>query len=312
MGLEIPQGFHSLQDLGQPDHRIRRAVLTLFVENNSGPIPIGTAFAVTSTGLLMTAAHNIAHIRKNLGRPKQAYVLYMTDQVLVNDEDVVVAVSARKWPITTVWTENIDIGFCWLKAPSTLDIDPLSELSPFVLSPAMPPVGSSILAFGHYNMQRVSNNTIESLSFAQDDAFTTGTVTDLFPEGRDRGMLSFPCFQTDARFEHGMSGGPVINEAGAVCGVICSSLPPDEEYPGHISYVSAIWPAMRMLLPPRGATTASLATPLVIDSVGMDVKLGEDRIRVDGSIAQVTVERLGIHDATVAYHHIEVDIQPSE
>lgn len=56
-------------------------------------------------------------------------------------------------------------------------------------------------------------------------------------------MLTFPCFQTDARFDHGMSGGPVFNEAGYVCGVICSSYQVEND-PGYISHVSLIWPAM--------------------------------------------------------------------
>lgn len=41
-----------------------------------------------------------------------------------------------------------------------------------------------------------------------------------------------------------MSGGPIINEAGYVVGVICSSLPPTEEDPKYISYGSLIWPVL--------------------------------------------------------------------
>lgn len=56
-------------------------------------------------------------------------------------------------------------------------------------------------------------------------------------------MLNFPCFQTDARFEPGMSGGPIFRENGSVCGVICSGGLGGEK-DGYISNASLIWPAM--------------------------------------------------------------------
>lgn len=43
-----------------------------------------------------------------------------------------------------------------------------------------------------------------------------------------------------------MSGGPVFNDDGEVCGIICSSLPADEECNEHISYVTTLWPLMGM------------------------------------------------------------------
>jgi hypothetical protein len=33
-------------------------------------------------------------------------------------------------------------------------------------------------------------------------------------------MLPFPCFEIEARFDPGMSGGMVIDQAGALCGLI--------------------------------------------------------------------------------------------
>ncbi len=43
-----------------------------------------------------------------------------------------------------------------------------------------------------------------------------------------------------------MSGGPVLNEQGRLCGIICSNMPPPpgHEDGGHVSYVSTLWPAM--------------------------------------------------------------------
>ena len=41
-----------------------------------------------------------------------------------------------------------------------------------------------------------------------------------------------------------MSGGPVFNESGMLCGLICSNLPPDNPDFDHISYVTLLWPSM--------------------------------------------------------------------
>lgn len=49
-----------------------------------------------------------------------------------------------------------------------------------------------------------------------------GIVTDVFPEKRDSSLLSFPSYDVEAHFIGGMSGGPIFNEAGELCGLICS------------------------------------------------------------------------------------------
>ena len=48
----------------------------------------------------------------------------------------------------------------------------------------------------------------------------TGEVVEVFEKQRDAVMLPFAGFHTEAVFESGMSGGPVFNQAGYICGVI--------------------------------------------------------------------------------------------
>jgi hypothetical protein len=65
-------------------------------------------------------------------------------------------------------------------------------------------------------------------------------------------MLSFPCYEVNARFDHGMSGGLVVDESGALCGLICASLPgrtPEEE---AVSHVTTLWPMLRTLISADG------------------------------------------------------------
>ena len=70
---------------------------------------------------------------------------------------------------------------------------------------------------------------------------TTGEITEIYPEKRDSSMLPFPCYRTNARFEHGMSGGPVFNDRGHLCGLICAGSETETDY---YSYVSTLWPSM--------------------------------------------------------------------
>ena len=55
--------------------------------------------------------------------------------------------------------------------------------------------------------------------------------------------MPFPCFRTNARFDGGMSGGPVFNASGRVCGLVCSTYPPFSEDEEHASYATLVWPA---------------------------------------------------------------------
>jgi hypothetical protein len=75
-------------------------------------------------------------------------------------------------------------------------------------------------------------------------ATSTGVVEELHLEFRDKSLLPFPSFRTNARFDGGMSGAPVFNDAGHVCGIVCSGIAPMAEEDGHISYASVLWPMM--------------------------------------------------------------------
>jgi hypothetical protein len=106
-----------------------------------------------------------------------------------------------------------------------------------------PRVGSQIAAFG-YPKSRMWETTTNRWEVHTDATTATGTVLEIHHETRDRGTHPFPCFRTDARFDPGMSGGPVFNEDGNICGIICSNMPPQSADGEHASYVSTLWPCM--------------------------------------------------------------------
>ena len=73
---------------------------------------------------------------------------------------------------------------------------------------------------------------------AQSDAFE-GKITKHYPHGRDRGLLKWPCYETDMEIKRGASGGPVFvsGSSGVVFGVNCTGFDPHT-----VSYVSSLVP----------------------------------------------------------------------
>ena len=45
-----------------------------------------------------------------------------------------------------------------------------------------------------------------------------------------------------------MSGGPIFNDKGFLCGIICSNLPPIKDGEEHVSYVTCLWPLMAITI----------------------------------------------------------------
>lgn len=113
-----------------------------------------------------------------------------------------------------------------------------------VLSVTPPSIGTRVAAFGFPNSGTVPTD-LNQFSISVFPATSTGHVVEVHQAQRDRGLLSFPCFRTNARFDPGMSGGPVFDERGRLCGLVCASLPaPDGPQPEHVSYVSTLWPLL--------------------------------------------------------------------
>jgi hypothetical protein len=114
-----------------------------------------------------------------------------------------------------------------------------------------PPVGERVVGLGfHSSEAKRSKNPDGSNHIDLNDkpTATVGEVREIHIERRDTVRLNFPCFRVNARFDGGMSGGPVFNDTGQMCGVICSSMPANEENEEHVSYAASLWPAMGILI----------------------------------------------------------------
>lgn len=247
--LIIKEDFGPLPEFGR---RIQQGIMTLICIADGNIVPVGTGFVIAADGLMMTATHVVEEALKHApqkveGKSKlqlpEFYALYLTDQTHGENNEFTLG---GFLPIQRVWfSEELDIAYCWLTSPLVND-EPL-KYPIFRLSPGLPQVGENVVGFGYHKMKgslgKVEDGKVV-IDYKQDTAFTKGKILDVFPLKRDSAMLPFPCFHTNARFDHGMSGGPIMNSRGDVCGVVCSSFPQIEDNPEYISYGSLIWPAL--------------------------------------------------------------------
>lgn len=117
---------------------------------------------------------------------------------------------------------------------------------------------------------------------------TKGKVEEVHIGGRDRVVMPFPCFRTSARFDGGMSGGPLADHSGNVFGVVCSSFDTDGTG-APISYASPIGPALAIHLEmrdPDGTDRRGFLWDLVVGNA-IDVEVGASQ--VDRSGDQITI-----------------------
>lgn len=191
--------------------------------------------------------------------------LYVTAAHVVTDWIEMFGASSPEQSLE-IWAIHINPGpeysifvveHAWLSPSSDLallrtkpynDVAASSQHTECVALDLLPPkVGDRIVGFGNYspNQEVVAGpDGARHIEIHGPGAATVGEVIEVHAERRDSARLSFPCFQVNARFDGGMSGGPVFNEKGRLCGIICSSLPPTSEAEEHVSYATTLWPLM--------------------------------------------------------------------
>ncbi|MGJ5134389.1 S1 family peptidase [Bradyrhizobium oligotrophicum] len=124
---------------------------------------------------------------------------------------------------------------------------PIAWRQPLV-NPFPPAVGESVVGFGYRSSSiEVSQNDQGGphVDLQDEPMASVGVVREIYAFRRDA-LLPFPCYQVSARFDGGMSGGPVFEETGALCGIICSNFEGSHLDGEPISYVSSLWPIFRL------------------------------------------------------------------
>jgi hypothetical protein len=146
---------------------------------------------------------------------------------------------AKVW--SAPWT---DLALLLLKEPACdFEGKTLPALAMTMLPPA---VGSQLAAFGY--PRSTATESDESVLISRRGVTSVGSVVELHMDGRDRSQLRWPCFRTDAHIDGGMSGGPVFNEKGELCGLMCTSFEQTGDDDAHLSYVTLLWPMLGLTL----------------------------------------------------------------
>ncbi len=247
--------------------------------------------------MAITAKHVIEELLKNdpgimVGAPCKYEYWVCQVKWDENEHDYVV------WTIDSIATSpHSDIAIIWLRGLNDkAAIYKGWKTVPVTFDP--PQIGATVTAFGLHNVcfdgSRSNNNgKFEHIEVKCDRSISTGTVRQHYWEGRDKGMYNFPCIEVDSRFEHGMSGGLVIDEHSQACGIVCGSLNTALAEESYVSYISMLWPMMAIPvhshLIPGGIEAANyrlqdLSAQGIFTPTGWDRVFIKDEIGIGGSL----------------------------
>jgi hypothetical protein len=185
-------------------------------------------------------------------------------------------------PILKIWCNSgLDIAILQLDIPTDTRTGKKLFLPALQLSPGVPKLGEYIFGFGYHSMKWKTDPN----GYRADQRYSAsrGKVEEIHFPKRDIVFMSFPCFQTSARFDGGMSGGPIISQSGQVCGVICSSMKTDVSDGTFTSYGSLIAPALALKL--YGKDSAGVERDLFLH----DFVTG-GAVRADHTISDISVK----------------------
>jgi S1-C subfamily serine protease len=198
---------------------------------------VGTAFIIAPGGIAVTARHVVEEAITRRDQNAGAYitVLWIGSGA---DEDIQDLLGG---PIevhqAAVDGNRSDLAL--LRTSTVLRDGEPYPLPTLTLSSRLPRHGYTIAALGYtkFNVELdISDSTRRLASIEHDLHFSSGQITRVYPNGRDATFLPTACFETSARFDPGMSGGPVFGEDGYVCGVVASGMAHED---GHTSFASA-------------------------------------------------------------------------
>jgi V8-like Glu-specific endopeptidase len=206
-------------------------------------IVIGPYFAITAKHVIegYWNRYEKAQLKAKIGETVEAAGTFhiLAFQVLERGR------TGALWSVTRLWGSPFtDVAFLRLTPWSEEARRHQWRTAKMNLLP--PKVGTRVSGFG-YHSSAISHTQLEDrieVEWKDSPTTTIGEVIEIHERRRDESMLNFPCFRINAKTVGGMSGGPIFNEQGQLCGIICSGLTEGDGDTEHISYVASLWPSM--------------------------------------------------------------------
>ena len=205
---------------------------------------IGTGFFLDSTGLFLTARH-VFQDRGSAFDPEGAagvavycvHSVHLSRKMVARHIDVSSIKTHRETDIAGGRVEMNQFG----RANDTITEHDLKLTAHFnYMTSTEIAVGTPIWTVA-YPLATVHHQSGHVHVHVQSDAFE-GKITKHYPHRRDRGLLKWPCYETDMEIKKGASGGPVFvsDSCGVVFGVNCTGFDPHT-----VSYVSSLVPLVQ-------------------------------------------------------------------
>lgn len=218
---------------------ITEFAVALFKQSPEGLKPVGTAIVI-APNLILTAKHVVEgiwemyHLRRSNKQSDSALIAFQ----------VLPGATGALWYAKNAYFSPHDADLV------LLDIFPYSESASIhqwrkvVINFAPVRVDQVVLGFGYSGgLIQASSDNQSALRWDADPRTTQGRVIAVHHARRERGFLKFPCFEMSARTEHGMSGGPLFDDQGRLCGLICGG-GFDQDDGTAIRYGTSLWPLL--------------------------------------------------------------------
>ncbi len=232
--LEIAFQSDDFQKVDLTSVNVKVAVAPVIIREATGVFRgLGTAFCISllmsGKAIYVTAAHVVSEFAPTKVEGQKFAVV----RPLGGREPFLVVPRSLRKPDDAYALQAIRIESVWVVVHNDIAVITV-DLSDFEFAPAdalvfglgldPPVIGDECCAIGYSSMETYrAVDDPNTVTWQGPLHASQATIEAIHPSGRDRAMLTFPCFRTSAFYAPGMSGGPIVSSDGRVLGVVSAS-----------------------------------------------------------------------------------------